>query len=39
VSLTQSEYDLLKETETVFASIVKNDAILKTSSKDLMGQL
>lgn len=39
VSLTQSEYDLLKETETVFASIVKNDAILKNNSNDLMGQL
>ena len=35
LSVTQQEYDLLKDVETVFASVVSNDSVLK-QEKDLM---
>ena len=38
LSVTQQEYDLLKDVETVFASVVSNDSVLK-QDKDLMQQL
>jgi hypothetical protein len=38
LSLTQEEFDMVKDTETVFASIIKNDSILTTES-DIMAQM